>query len=165
MAKGRNGEMVFAGTSLTRDNSLYSVAQFAGVEAEWPWPALVGHPAGGVNQVEAVWPSGVGPFSRIPELIEHGTRLDSELANTCSGDESSIFFTLRTGEDHAVLDVALHLPDVVGVGFGDVDDDKLNLTAILVVKLVQGRNLPPERRSGVAPKDQHDGPALRGQGR
>ena len=165
MAKGRNVEITFAGTTLARDNSLYSVPQFAGVEAEWARATLVGHPARGVNQVEAVGPCGISRLSGIPKLIEHRLGLDAQLAYTSASDEGPIFFTLRAGENHAVPDVALHLPDIAGVGFGDVDHDELDLVSIPVVELVQGRNLPPERRSGVAPEYQDDWPVFGSQSR
>ena len=165
MAKGRNVETMFTGTALTRDNSLYSVPQFAGVEAEWARPTLVGHTARGVNQVEAVGPGGISLLSGISELIEHGLGLDAQLANTRPRDESPIFFTLRAGENHAIPNVALHLPDIAGVGFRDVDHYELDLIPISVVELVQGRNLPPEGRSGVAPEYQDDRPVFGSQGR
>jgi hypothetical protein len=40
--------------------------------------------------------------------------------------------------------------------FENVDDQKRDPVAVLVIKLVEGGNLPPEGRSGVAAKDQHD---------
>src|ERR1700689_3004970 len=139
--------MISAAGPLMRRNSLYSVAQLAGVEAERAGPALMGRAPVCINQVEPVRPCCIGLFRRIPKLIEHGRRLDSELANTCPGDESAIFFTLWAGENHAVPDVALHLPYVAGMRFRDVYHDELDPIAILVIKLVQGRNLPPEGRS------------------
>jgi hypothetical protein len=39
--------------------------------------------------------------------------------------------------------------------FGNVNNKESNATAILLVKLIEGRNLPPERRSGVAPEYQN----------
>ena len=38
---------------------------------------------------------------------------------------------------------------------GDVYDQKCDSVSVLFVKLVEGRNLPPERRSSVASKHQH----------
>jgi hypothetical protein len=39
--------------------------------------------------------------------------------------------------------------------FGDVDDQERDLSSVLFVELVEGRNLPPERRSSVASKYEH----------
>ncbi len=38
----------------------------------------------------------------------------------------------------------------------DVDGVEGDLVFVLIVELVEGRNLPPEGRSGVAAKDEHD---------
>jgi hypothetical protein len=43
------------------------------------------------------------------------------------------------------------------VRLGDVDDQESRPAPILLVKLVEGGNLPPKRRSGVAAKDQNHG--------
>jgi hypothetical protein len=49
------------------------------------------------------------------------------------------------------------------VRLGDVNHEKRDSVAELFVKLVEGGNLPPEGRSSVASKDQHDRTILRGQ--
>jgi hypothetical protein len=41
--------------------------------------------------------------------------------------------------------------------FRDVHHQKRNAILILLVEFVEGRNLPPEWRSGVTSEDQHDG--------
>lgn len=43
----------------------------------------------------------------------------------------------------------------------DVDHEEADLLSILLVELVQGGNLPPERRSGVTAEDQHGWLSLR----
>ena len=43
------------------------------------------------------------------------------------------------------------------MGFEDVDDQKRDVVSILIVELVEGGNLPPEGRSGVAAEDEDDG--------
>jgi len=50
------------------------------------------------------------------------------------------------------------------MGLKNVDDQERDLAAVLVVELVEGRNLPPERRSSVAAEHQHDR-LFRGQSR
>jgi hypothetical protein len=42
--------------------------------------------------------------------------------------------------------------------FCDVHHLERNLVAVLLIKLVEGRNLPPEGRSSIASEDQHHGP-------
>jgi hypothetical protein len=48
---------------------------------------------------------------------------------------------------------------------GDVDDEEADLVRILIVELVEGGNLPPKGRSGVAAEDENDGLMLRGERR
>jgi hypothetical protein len=43
------------------------------------------------------------------------------------------------------------------MGFANVDHEESNPPAILIVEFIEGRNLPPERRSGVAPEYQDHG--------
>jgi hypothetical protein len=47
------------------------------------------------------------------------------------------------------------LPDVAGVRFRDVHHQNSHTITILIVKFVEGGNLPPEWRSGIAPEDEH----------
>ena len=46
--------------------------------------------------------------------------------------------------------------------FRDVNNQEGDLLAVLFVKPVEGGNLPSERRSGIASKDQHDRLSLAG---
>jgi len=41
------------------------------------------------------------------------------------------------------------------VRFDDVDDEERDSVAVLVVELIEGRNLPPEWGSGVAAEDEY----------
>jgi hypothetical protein len=43
------------------------------------------------------------------------------------------------------------------MSFQDIHDEKGDLRPVLVVKFVEGRNLPPEWRSSVAAKHQNHG--------
>jgi len=42
----------------------------------------------------------------------------------------------------------------------DVDHQELNLVSILFVEFIEGRNLPPEGRSGVTSEDEYYGSIL-----
>jgi hypothetical protein len=143
-----------------RDTS-HGILQLFGVEAEGPWFAFVRHVAGGVDQVKAVWPCRVRLLRGVAEFIEHGRNIDPELADAGTRDETAFFFAPWTGEDDIFLNIALHLPDVAGVRLSDVHDQERDLLSILLVELVEGRNLPPKRRSSVASKYEHDRLALR----
>jgi hypothetical protein len=118
--------------------------------------ALVDHLPGCIDQVKAIRPSGVRLFGCVIETVEQGGELDSQITDTASGDCGSFFLVFRAGEDDFVFDVALHLPNVAGMRLEDVDGVEGDPIFILIVELVEGRNLPPEGRSGVAAKDEDD---------
>ena len=84
------------------------------------------------------------------------------LRTTCARHQGTLFFVLRTGEDYFLLNIALHLPDVAGVSFQDVNGEKGHLAVVLLVEFIEGGNLPPEWRSRVAAEHQHDR-SLRGE--
>jgi hypothetical protein len=46
------------------------------------------------------------------------------------------------------------------MSLGDVHHHKLHLAPIFLIKLVEGRNLPPEWRSGIASENKNYGPML-----
>ena len=129
--------------------------EFICFEAKRPRFTLVCHSAILVEQVNAVGPTGVSLLCRIAKLIEDSRKFDSQFPYASPGNQRALLFILRTGEDYLVLDVALHLPDVAGMRLSDVHDQERNFVLVLIVKLVEGGNLPPEGRSGVAAKD-HD---------
>src|SRR6267378_1778010 len=124
--------------------------QFVGFEPERPGSALVGYASARINQEETIRPCRVGTLRRVAKFVEHRWNFDSEFAHTRTRNHGALVFGPRTGEDDLVFDVVLHLPHIAGMRFGDVDDEELDLVRILLVELVEGGNLPPERRSSVA---------------
>jgi hypothetical protein len=131
--------------------------QFVSLEAEWAGLAFVSNPAAAIDQVHAVGPGGICRFGSVSKFIEYRGKLDPELTHTSTRNLRPFIFILRTGKHDMVADVAFHLPDVAGMRLEDIDDKKRDPAAVLVVKLVQGRNLPPERRSSVTAKNEYDG--------
>src|SRR5450755_1794137 len=129
--------------------------QICRMESKWPRLALVRDLSFSVDQVQPIGPARVGDLGMVFEPVDHRRKLDAQLAHTGSSYERALGFVLGTGEDHLVLDIALHLPDVAGMSFQDVHRVERHLASILLVELVEGRNLPPERRSSIAAEDQH----------
>ena len=144
-------------SDLTPRQLLQRGFQFLRLESEGPGLALVNYSAALVDQVEPVGPPRVRLLGRIAKLIEHGWNRDAEFAHAGPRDHSAIVFTPRARKHNIVLDVAGHLPNIRGMRFRDVDDQKGYPVLVVIVELVEGGHLPPERRSGVAPKDKHDG--------
>ena len=110
-----------------------------------------------VDQINAVGPAGVGPLGAVAKFIEHAGNLYAQLSHASAGNIRALFFILRTGEYHLIFYIALHLPDVAGMGFRDVHHQKSHAILVLLVEFVEGRNLPPEWRSSVTAENQHDG--------
>src|SRR5581483_335105 len=131
------------------------LAQFVRFEAEGAGLALVGDAPASIDQINAVRPTGVRLLGCVREFIQNGRELDSELAHARARYVGTLVFTLRTDEDHVVFYIALHLPHVAGMRLDDVDREKSNPTTVLLIQLVEGGNLPPKGRSGIAPEHQH----------
>src|SRR5579859_6027862 len=137
------------------------------MESERPRTALVGNSPIFVDQINSIRPTRVFLFGSVVETVDQRWKFDTELTNTHSRHFLALAKGFRTGKNYFVADIALHLPNVAGVGFEDVHRVKRHTRSVVVVKLVEGRNLPPEWRSGVAAKDEDDGfvVANRSQGR
>jgi len=133
-----------------------SSREFVGLKSKRPGFALVDHTAADVDEIDAVRPSGIGAFGGVTELVEDRRKFDSKFAHTGVGDQAALVLVPGTGEDDFVLDVALHLPNVAGVRFENVDDEEGDAVGVLIEELVEGRNLPPERRSSVAAEDENN---------
>lgn len=132
-------------------------AEVGWVEAEGTGFAFIDDAALLIDEVEAVGPAGVSLLGRVIEVIEDGRELDAEFADAGVGDFAALVEVAGAGEDDTVFDIALRLPDVAGMRLEDVDGEEADAIAVVVVELVEGRNLPPVGRSGVAAEDEDDG--------
>ena len=118
--------------------------------------AFVKHPASRCNEVQPVRPPGVRSFDVIVETVDERRELDSEFTHAGPGHIESFGFVSGAGEEHVVAYVGLHLPYVGRVRLKNVDRVEPNLVLVLLGELVQGGNLPPKWRSGIAPEDEDD---------
>ena len=132
-------------------------SQFLWLESKRSGLALIGDLPFAVDQVNSIGPAGVGFLRGIVEAIEHGGKLYPQFANATARHKLSLLIIFRTGEDNLFFYVALALPHVGGMGFQDIHDEEGDSRPVLVVKFVEGRNLPPEWRSSVAAEDQNHG--------
>jgi hypothetical protein len=121
--------------------------------------------ATGVDEIKAIRPSRVRLFGRVAKLIDYRRNLDAEFSHARSSYQRALLFVLGTRQNNLILYIALHLPYVARVRFRDVHHQKSDFVPILLIKLIKSGNLPPERRSCVAAKDEHHGLALRRQTR
>ncbi len=80
--------------------------------------------------------------------------MNPELCHAGLTDHAALAETPGLFKQDAGVQVVGILPHVAGVRFADVDDIKGDPVLVLIVQLVQGGNLPPEGRSGIAAEDE-----------
>jgi hypothetical protein len=137
-----------------------SAFQLVRFEPERAGFALVGHASSGIDQVQSIRPASVGLLRGIAEFVQHGRNLYAEFSHARTRDQGALLFAFWAGKNHVIFDVALHLPNVIRVGFSNVDDQKRNLACVLFVELVECGNLPPEWGSSVASEYEYHGTSL-----
>src|SRR5690348_6358880 len=124
------------------------------MEPKWARTALVGHAAVLVDQIDSIRPASVGLFRAVAEIIHQSGKLDSQLAHAHSGHRLALFNVPGTRKYDLIANVALHLPHVAGMRFEDIHGIELHARTVLVIQLIEGRNLPPKWRSGVAAENE-----------
>ena len=92
------------------------------MEAEGAGSALIGDASPRIDEINTIWPSGIGAFRRVAEVIQNGGHLDAKLAHTCARNVRPLIFILWSGKEHALLEIALTLPKIGGMSFDYVDD-------------------------------------------
>jgi hypothetical protein len=80
-----------------------------------------------------------------------------QVANTSARYLLTLGGGCRVPKQHAILNIALHLPNIGWMRFGDVDHVESDAIFVLLVELVERGNLPAKWRSSVAAEDQHHG--------
>lgn len=108
------------------------------------------------DEIKAVRPCRVRRLHPVIETVNQSGELDAQFSHACTGDGGAFRFVTRASEKYFIVNIALQLPYVGGMGFYDVHGIKIDLALILFRQPVQGGNLPPKRRSCVAAEDQDD---------
>ena len=140
-----------------RQKNLDGLRQIGDVEAEGAGLALEADLALAVDQVQAIWPAGVGALSGVPGIVDERRELDLQIAHAGGGHVGALVLVFGVGEEHFLAQVDGQLPAIGGVSLLDIDDKKIDLIAVLAVELIEGGNLPPKGRSSIAPEDEHHG--------
>ena len=128
------------------------------METKRSWLAFVEHTTSGRDQIHAIRPTRIGGLQAVIKTIDNRWKFNAELSNACIGDGSTFCFISRATKQYFIAHVGLHLPYICGVSLENVYSIEVNFALILLGKLVQGGNLPPKWRSGVAAKNQHNRP-------
>jgi hypothetical protein len=126
------------------------------MKPEGAWTTLVNYAATFINQINPIGPAGISLLCDVIETINERGKFDAELPHAHARNLLALANVLWTGEDDLIANVALHLPNIAGMRFQDVNSVELHTLTIVVVELVKRGNLPPKWRSGVTAKDEHD---------
>ena len=131
-------------------------SQIFGMKTERPGLALIEDAALRRNQIEAIRPAGIGLLHPVVEAVHEGGKLYAELPHACACYRGALRLVARAAEKHLFAHVTLHLPHIGGMCLKDIDRIEVDLTLVLFRQFVQGGNLPPKGRSGIAPKNEDD---------
>src|SRR5215472_1469040 len=126
------------------------------MEAEGAGLTFVDDAAVAPDQIQAVRPAGVGFLYAIVDAVDQRGETNAQFPDTTLCHAGALALAARIPEQHALADVALHLPEVGRVRLADIYGVKRDLIAKLVIQLVERGNLPAEWRSSIAAENQHN---------
>jgi hypothetical protein len=116
-------------------------------------PATVRDAAGFVDDVEALWPRGVGIVGGVVDVVDTESDGVVEALDEIVCDSYSLGQSFRLGVAHIVLHVGLHLPLVGRVGFTNIHGQKIGVILVVVVNLHHVTDVATEGWSSVAAED------------
>ena len=128
-------------------------ADFVGVVIERAHPSAIRDVAGFVDDVKAFGPCRVGVVRGVADVIDAEGDGIVEALDEIVGDGHALREGLWLGVTHVVLHVGLHLPLVGGVGFTDIDSQKVGVLFVIVVNLHHVTDVAAEGWSSVAAED------------
>jgi hypothetical protein len=128
-----------------------------GLESERTRPALERNASLAIHEIQPLRPPAVGAVGRVVEVIDDGRELDAQSRDADIRERGAFVGIRRARKDHVIAQVVRHLPRIARMRLTDVHHEERDRVPVAVEEGVQGGNLPPERRSRVAAKDQHDG--------
>src|SRR3569833_3815274 len=120
-----------------------------------PRRALEQNPPALADQIKPIRPARIRELHLIVDSIHQRWEVDPKLAYASICYVEPLRLIGWTVEQDAVLHIRLHLPHVGRMRLEDVHGVEINLALVLLCQLVQGGNLPPKRRSGIAPEHQN----------
>ena len=141
-----------------REQPLEGLRDSERLEAVGAGVAFVSDPPLAVDDVKPIGPASVSDFSRIADFVDEGRKLDAQFHHAHSGQIHALFVASRACNLDFLLLIILVSPKIRGMRLLNVNDEELRFVAISLVQSVERGNLTAERRSGVAPENQHDRP-------
>jgi len=110
--------------------SLNRLFQVRGFEPERAWSAFEDHPPIPIDQIQPVWPPRVRLLYPIVDPIDQRWHANPQIAHAAIGHLHAFRVRPRIAENHALADIAPHLPDIAGVRLLDVDREERYAVAI-----------------------------------
>ena len=98
-----------------RQKNLDGLGQAGDVEAEGAGLALEADLSLPVDQVQAIWPAGVGALSGVPGIVDERRELDLQVADAGDGYVRTLVLVFGVGEKHLLAQVDGQLPAVCRV--------------------------------------------------
>jgi hypothetical protein len=132
-------------------------AGFFGVVVEGAEATSIGDVARFVDDVDAFGPGGVEVVGAVVHSV-HGHRNGKiEAVDKVLGDGDALGERLGLSVANALIDIGLHLPFVLRMGFPYVDGEEICTVFVVVVHLYEVSHLATEWRSSVAAKYEYEG--------
>ncbi len=130
--------------------------ELPGVETKRTCRRFEANGSGFIDEVETIRPAGVVLLDAIAYRIDEGWNRDMKVSHARIGHGLPIFFRGWIRKQNTFLDVALHLPNIAGMRFIDVNNEEGYPVLVLAVQLVERGNLPAKGRSSVTAKDENN---------
>lgn len=131
------------------------IFEFHSVESKRARPALVDNPSVAIDQVDSIRPASVGLLGLIVQAVDNGREFQSKSSHAALSDGFALAGILGAAEHDVLAYVALHLPDIAGMGFKNIDRKERNFPSIHIPQPVQRGSLPPKWRSSVTAEDEY----------
>ena len=133
-------------------------AYFLRIVFEGAVPAFIRDPPVLAHDVEPLRPSGVGIVGAIGHFIDAEWHGEFVTLREIIGDGHALFnaFRLRVANIVLALFVGFHLPLVGGMGFANVNGQKIDMSFVIVVELHDVANLAAKGRSSKTAKDEDE---------
>ena len=131
-----SARLVRANLVSVTEQRLHCLFEIGGCEAEGTCCGFIDDAALRIDQNEAIRPAGVSGFGFVVDAVKQRRDVDAEIANARRGGGVAVGIGFGGGEENAILDVGVQLPQVGRVGFLDIDDVEADAIAIGVVELV-----------------------------
>ena len=131
-------------------------ADFLWIVMEWAHAAAIGDAGGLIDDVETLGPGGVGVVGGVGHVVHTERQREIEAFGEIVGDGEALFQRLGLSVADVFFEVGFHLPFVGGMGFADVDGQKVGVIFVIVEDLDEVADLATERRSSKAAEDEDE---------